>query len=105
MLTILGSTGSVGTSTLDVVALHPDRFKVHTLTANNNVAKIVEQCQRFEPQKVVMQRESAAQQVSTKLAELGLAIEVLAGAEAVNTMRFFNAYLMIKINQALRVFI
>jgi len=83
MLTILGSTGSVGTSTLDVVALHPDRFKVHTLTANNNVAKIVEQCQRFEPQKVVMQRESAAQQVSTKLAELGLAIEVLAGAEAI----------------------
>ena len=46
-LTILGSTGSVGQSTLDVLALHPGLFSVSALTANTNVDKMLTQCQRF----------------------------------------------------------
>lgn len=82
-LTILGSTGSVGTSTLDVVALHPERFNVHGLTANSNVEKMFEQCQRFEPKHVVMQNAQAAQLLAGKLSEIGLSIDVCAGAEAI----------------------
>lgn len=82
-LTILGSTGSVGTSTLDVVALHPDSFKVYGLTANSNVDKMLEQCQRFHPQRVVMQDAQAAQLLATKLSEIGLNIDVSTGAEAI----------------------
>ncbi|HRB20479.1 MAG TPA: 1-deoxy-D-xylulose-5-phosphate reductoisomerase, partial [Nitrosomonas sp.] len=43
-ITILGSTGSIGESTLDVIGRHPDRFQAFALTANNNVAKMLEQC-------------------------------------------------------------
>ena len=43
-ITILGSTGSIGTSTLDVIARHPDRFKVYALTANTSVKRLFEQC-------------------------------------------------------------
>lgn len=82
-LTILGSTGSVGTSTLDVVAKHSNRFKVVALTANTNVQKMVAQCQVFAPQTVVMQDEKAAQQVSDQLSGLGLEIEVLFGQKAI----------------------
>ena len=48
-LTLLGSTGSIGESTLDVVARHPDRFKVYALTAHRNGDKLVDQCVRFQP--------------------------------------------------------
>ena len=48
-LTLLGATGSVGDSTLDVVARHPDRFEVVALAANSNAAKLVALCLRFPP--------------------------------------------------------
>ena len=48
-LTILGSTGSIGTSTLDVVARHADRFEVFALSANTRIGQLVEQCRRFKP--------------------------------------------------------
>ncbi len=56
-LTILGSTGSIGTSTLDVVARHPDRFKVWALTAASQVDLMWQQCQQFHPAQVVMVHE------------------------------------------------
>jgi len=83
-LTILGSTGSVGQSTLDVVALHPDKFKVFALTANKNVDKMLTQCQQFKPQVVVMADQLSASQLSEKLLALGLSdIEVLAGDQSI----------------------
>ena len=64
-ITILGSTGSIGESTLDVIARHPDRFQAFALTANKNVEKMLSQCQRFQPRYAVMlDRESAAQLAS-----------------------------------------
>ena len=53
-ITILGSTGSVGVSTLDVVARHPDRYQVIALTANKSIGKMLEQCLIFRPLYAVM---------------------------------------------------
>lgn len=79
-LTILGSTGSVGQSTLDVLALHPDLFTVSALTAHNNVEKMLHQCQQFKPNAVVMVDPNAANQLADRLKALDLnAIDVLSG--------------------------
>ena len=60
-LTILGSTGSIGVNTLDVVARHPDRFRVVALTANKGAKKMLEQCRRFEPRYAVLLDEPSAE--------------------------------------------
>jgi len=83
-LTILGSTGSVGQSTLDVLSLHPELFSVSALTANNNVDKMLAQCQTFKPKTVVMSETHAAEQLESELAKVGLDhIRVRAGADAI----------------------
>ena len=80
-LCILGSTGSIGKSTLDVVRLHPDKFNVVSLSANANVDLMLAQCQEFIPQQVVMVSKPHAEELSLKLAELQLPdIEVLSGS-------------------------
>jgi 1-deoxy-D-xylulose-5-phosphate reductoisomerase len=48
-IAILGSTGSIGLSTLDVIARHPDRFEVFALAARHNIERLLEQCVRFRP--------------------------------------------------------
>ncbi len=84
-LTILGSTGSIGTSTLDVVARHPDRFRVWALTAARQVDVMLTQCLQFKPQRVVMVQADAARELRAKLAEVGLAsIEVSEGLAALD---------------------
>jgi 1-deoxy-D-xylulose-5-phosphate reductoisomerase len=83
-LTLLGSTGSIGTSTLDVVRLHPERFKIFALTALRQVELMVQQCQQFKPQKVVMVQAEAAAQLRARLIELDLHIEVLQGWSALD---------------------
>lgn len=79
---ILGSTGSIGVNTLDVLARHAARFRVVALTANRQVDLIFEQCQRFRPRLAVMLDAGAAEQLSARLRAAGLAIEVGAGAQA-----------------------
>ncbi|PID34215.1 MAG: 1-deoxy-D-xylulose-5-phosphate reductoisomerase, partial [Thiotrichales bacterium] len=81
-ITVLGSTGSIGVSTLDVVARHPDRFHIYALTANRNTAKLFEQCQQFKPRYAVMAEESAAEELQGLLRGVGSETEVLAGARA-----------------------
>jgi len=81
-VTILGATGSIGVSTLDVLARHPQRFRVVALTANSAAERLFEQCQRFHPQKVAMRDVEAAQRLEEMLRAAGLRIEVLAGAAA-----------------------
>lgn len=81
-ITILGSTGSIGVSTLDVIARHPDRYTVFALTAATQVDAMLAQCQRFSPRYAVMASPVHAQQLATRVRELGLPIEVLAGAQA-----------------------
>ena len=61
LLTVLGSTGSIGVSTLDVVARHPDRYGVYALTANRQVDLMVEQCLAAKPQIAVMRDADAAE--------------------------------------------
>ena len=74
-ITILGSTGSIGTSTLDVVARHPDKFKVVALTANGQVDLLFRQCQKFTPRYAVMVDETAAAQLRLLVRDAGLSIE------------------------------
>ena len=66
-LTILGSTGSVGVSTLDVVARNPDRFRVVALTGNRNVDRLAAQCRRFRPSLAVVGDEAAARALEARL--------------------------------------
>ena len=81
-LVILGSTGSVGCNTLEVVARHPDRFQVIGLSSYQRLDELVAQCQRFKPRVVVVPGEAAAAQVRTQLRDRGLATEVQVGAQA-----------------------
>jgi len=81
-LTVLGSTGSIGESTLDVVARHPGRFAVTALAANASHAKLVGQCERFHPRYAALADERAAALLDEALRGRGLATEVLAGPEA-----------------------
>ncbi len=78
-ITILGSTGSIGVNTLDVVARHPHRYRVVALTANTQVDRLFEQCRRFLPRVAVMLDVTAAADLKNKLAAAGLAVEVLSG--------------------------
>ncbi len=80
---ILGSTGSIGVSTLDVISRHPDKYNVVCLTANASVDVLFEQCVQFLPERVVMVSKPSAEQLKIKLAAANLAsIEVLFGEQA-----------------------
>jgi len=81
-VTVLGSTGSVGSNTLDVMARHPERFQVFSLTAATQVDAMLAQCQRFLPRYAVMASETHAAQLQAKVRTLGLPVEVLAGPQA-----------------------
>lgn len=82
-IVILGSTGSVGQSTLDVVFRHPSQFSVYALTANSNVDKILNQCEVFHPKIVVMGLGKAADKLAQALLDKGLGdIEVQQGEQA-----------------------
>ena len=73
-VTILGATGSVGTSALDVIARHPERYRVHALTAQSNVEQLADLAQRFRPDVVVIGERSLEgalhEAVRTRLKEL-----------------------------------
>ncbi|MAZ88471.1 MAG: 1-deoxy-D-xylulose-5-phosphate reductoisomerase [Cellvibrionaceae bacterium] len=81
LLTVLGSTGSIGVSTLDVIARHPQRYQVYALTANRQVDVMLSQCLACQPQFAVMRDSDAAQQLHLKLASAGSETQVLSGEE------------------------
>lgn len=81
-LTLLGSTGSIGVSTLSVVRENPEHFAVTALVAGQNVAMMAQQCLEFRPRYAAMATESAAQALRLILAEQGVRIDVLSGAQA-----------------------
>ena len=85
-LTILGSTGSIGTSTLDVVARHPDRYEVFALSAATQVDLMLAQCARFRPRYAVMASAEHARQLDEKIKANGLATQVLQAPEALETI-------------------
>lgn len=79
-LTILGSTGSVGVSTLDVLARNPRHFKVVALAARSRDDVLFEQCRRFEPKHAVLLDTVAAERLQIRLRAAGLSTTVLCGA-------------------------
>ena len=79
-IAILGSTGSIGTQALEVIAEHPDMYEAYVLTANNRVDLLIEQARRFMPDAVVIANESKYPQLKDALADLP--IKVYAGADA-----------------------
>ncbi|MDD2775466.1 MAG: 1-deoxy-D-xylulose-5-phosphate reductoisomerase [Gallionella sp.] len=81
-LTILGSTGSIGTSTLDVVSRHPERFQIFALTAHRQVNLLFKQCVQFKPRYAVLLEEDSSQQLRALLRDAGLLTEVLTGVAA-----------------------
>ena len=80
---ILGSTGSIGTQALDVIAQHPDYYEAYCLTANNSVEKLAEQARQFDPDCVVIANEQHYDRLKSLLADKPH-IKVYAGAEALN---------------------
>ncbi|MFK7856579.1 MAG: 1-deoxy-D-xylulose-5-phosphate reductoisomerase [Granulosicoccus sp.] len=83
---VLGSTGSVGKSTLDVVARHPDRYRVQALSAHSKVDELFEQCKRFRPQMAVIGTEESADRLQVLCKESGLNIQVFFGEDALDTI-------------------
>ena len=81
-LTILGSTGSIGTSTLDVVSRHPEKYQVVALTAYRQDELLFEQCQRFKPRYAVLLDEEAAARLTRRIATAGMKVQVLCGEQA-----------------------
>jgi 1-deoxy-D-xylulose-5-phosphate reductoisomerase len=82
MLTVLGSTGSIGVNTLDVVSRHPDKFQIFALTGAKQVDVMLAQCAQFKPLFAVMVEESAANLLRDKLRAENLPTQVLSGASA-----------------------
>ena len=80
-IAVLGSTGSIGTQTLDIIGRHPDMFGAATLVAGSNVDALAEQCRRFHPRRAVIADRSLYARLKDAVASMG--IEVEAGSEAV----------------------
>ncbi len=85
-VTVLGSTGSIGINTLDVIARHPDKYHVCALSANSNVSTMFAQCQRFHPQQVVMADPDCARQLQKKLQHADMDIELDSGEQALSAI-------------------
>ncbi|MDH2924371.1 1-deoxy-D-xylulose 5-phosphate reductoisomerase [Nicoletella semolina] len=80
---ILGSTGSIGTSTLSVIDHNPEKYSVLALISGKNVALMTEQCRHYQPRFAAMNDEASAKQLRENLQSLGIQIEVLAGTQAI----------------------
>lgn len=85
-VTILGATGSIGVSTLDVLSRHPDRYRVVALTANAQVDRLFEQCLAHRPRYAAMADPAAAERLAERLREAAPEIEVLAGEAGLETV-------------------
>lgn len=93
-ITVLGSTGSIGCSTLDVVARHPGRFRVFALTAHRQVDALFAQCAVHQPRFAVMVEESAAQALRMRLEAEGLPTTVLTGAKALEVVAQHEGWML-----------
>ncbi|WP_332675330.1 1-deoxy-D-xylulose-5-phosphate reductoisomerase [Aromatoleum sp.] len=81
-VTVLGATGSIGMSTLDVIARHPDRFEAFALSANVQVERLFDLCMRFSPRFAVLTDPTAADELSHRLKMEGSRTAILSGASA-----------------------
>jgi 1-deoxy-D-xylulose-5-phosphate reductoisomerase len=81
-LTILGATGSIGVSTLDVVARHPDRYRIYALTGHTRVDELAAQCKQFRPEVAVVGNADAAARLTALLRDADVSTEVSYGEQA-----------------------
>ena len=81
-ITILGATGTIGASTLNVISQHPDRFATYALTANNNDAALYKLCIEYKPVYAVLLDEAAAERLRLQLRAVGSSTEVMCGMSA-----------------------
>jgi 1-deoxy-D-xylulose-5-phosphate reductoisomerase len=87
---VLGSTGSIGVNTLDVIRRHPEEFLAFALTASRNVDSLYKQCLEFRPRFAVMVNPDAARELKNLLAQAGSVTEVLSGEAALDEMASHN---------------
>ena len=80
-VTILGSTGSIGVNTLDVISRNPERYRVFALTANHNIDLLLQQCIKFKPDYAVLVDTTLAKNLAASIKQEGLKTEVLAGVD------------------------
>jgi 1-deoxy-D-xylulose-5-phosphate reductoisomerase len=83
-ITILGSTGSIGTSTLDVLSRHPAQYRIHALTASSQVDLMLAQCAQFKPEVAVMAQESAGRLLAERVKAESLPVQVRWGEAALD---------------------
>ncbi len=81
---VLGSTGTIGVNTLDVIQRHPDKYTVVALTANQADDKLLQQCLQFRPRFAVLVNADAAERLKTNLHQQGVDTEVLSGVESLD---------------------
>lgn len=85
-IVILGSTGSIGVNTLDVVSRHPDRFEVYALTASTRVDAMLAQCVRYQPNFAIMASEEHGKVLQHQCSALGISTRVLWGSSAIEAV-------------------
>ena len=85
-ITVLGSTGSIGTNTLDVVARHPDQYEIFALSASTQVDLMLKQCAQFKPRFAVMASAPHAQQLAEGIKQNGLVTQVLQAQDALDVI-------------------
>jgi 1-deoxy-D-xylulose-5-phosphate reductoisomerase len=85
-VTILGSTGTIGVQTLDVISRHPLDYEVYALTGHKNIELLTQQCQQFSPKYAVLLDELHARQLEDKIKSLGIKTQVLFGIRALETV-------------------
>ena len=83
---ILGSTGTIGVNTLDVVSRHPDLYRVVALTANTNVEKLFQQCVTFKPAFAAMYDDDSAEQLNARLQQAGIETAVFSGMKGLQKL-------------------
>lgn len=83
-ISVLGSTGSIGKSTLDVISRHPDKYQIYALTANTNIDILESQCNTFKPVYAVLFDEAAAGELTRRFNRSDLTTKVLTGIEGLN---------------------
>ena len=85
-IAVLGSTGSIGRSTLAVIRKNPKRFRVIALVAKSNVSEMFRQCAEFKPRFVCLSSAEAAKELSKKISKIIPECEVLSGMKAIDTI-------------------
>ena len=85
-LVILGSTGSIGVNTLEVIEMHQDKFNVFAISANSSVEVLISQCEKFNPNYVHISKEADAKKIKLAIEKLDLQTKIIFGKSELNNI-------------------